>query len=100
MNQKLESLLSSLREAIHEALGESSSVAAVMAELEREGHTPTFLVEVGLPEGVLSAKERAEMLRDEKRERATLELVKRDGPLFLTESDEDFLHNLGIETFA
>ena len=85
MNQKLEHLLQSLREAIHEAIGESFGVAAAMAELEREGQSPSLLVDVTLPQPA---------------EPASLELVTPDGPLFLTESDGDFLRNIGITTAA
>jgi hypothetical protein len=100
MNHKIQSLLGSLREAIHEALGESNDVAAVLAELEREGHSPSFLVEVSLPEGAPTAEEQVEARASEERELPTLELVKRDGPLFLTAFDEDFLRNVGVTPFA
>lgn len=100
MTRKIERLLSSLREAIHEALGESASVAAAMAELEREGHCPSVMVDVGLPEGVVTEREIADLERDAERELPTLELVTRDGPLYLTIEDEDFLRNVGITTLA
>jgi hypothetical protein len=96
MNRRIETLLSSLREAIHEAIADSNAVAELMAELDREGHAPSFLIEVGLPEDALTAKERAEMEAGERREIATLDRVTPHGPLFLTESDEDFLRNLGV----
>jgi len=86
MNRKIEQLLHSLREAIHDAIGESFGVAAAMAELEREGHCPSLMVDVALPQ--------------EEKEPPSLELVTPDGPLFLTASDEDFLRNLGIATAA
>jgi hypothetical protein len=83
---KLEQLLQSLRDAIHEAIGESFGVAAAMAELEREGQSPALLVDVALPQDV--------------KESPLFELVTPDGPLFLTASDGDFLRNLGIATSA
>ena len=86
MNRKIERLLQSLRDAIHDALGESAGVAAAMAELEREGHCPSLLVDVALPE--------------QEKEQASIEAVTRDGPLFLTDSDEDFLHNIGVATLV
>ena len=86
MNRKLEQLLQSLRDAIHEAIGESLGVAAAMAELEREGQSPSLLIDVNLPQ--------------KETEMASLELVTPDGPLFLTASDGDFLRNMGITTPA
>lgn len=85
MNRKLEGLLNSLRDAIHDALGESSAVAQAMEQLELEGHCPSLLVDVALPE---------------EKELPSLQLVTRHGSLILTESDEDFLRNLGIATAA
>lgn len=85
MNGKIEQLLHSLREAIHDAIGESFGVAAAMADLEREGHCPSLMVDVALPQ---------------EKERPSLELVTHDGPLFLTAADEDFLRNVGIATAA
>ena len=99
MTKRIERLLSSLREAINNALGESNSVAAVMAELEREGHSPCFSVDVGLPESALTEKEIADLEEDAERKLPTLEVVKRDGPLILTECDETFLRELGIAVF-
>jgi hypothetical protein len=100
MTRRIERLLSSLREAIHEAIGESPKVASVLAELECEGHSPSFLVDVGLPEGVLTEKEIAHLEKDSERELPVLELVTRDGPLILTASDQGFLRDLGIVTPA
>jgi hypothetical protein len=100
MTRRIERLLSSLREAIHEAIGESHSVATVLAELEREGHSPSFMVDVGLPEGALTDKEIANLERSCDKELPSLELVTRDGPLFLTAADEEFLRNLGVATPA
>ena len=85
MNRKIEQLLQSLREAIHDAIGESFGVAAAMAELEREGHSPSLLIDVALPR---------------QNEPPLLEVVTHDGPLFLTVEDNDFLRNIGIATAA
>ncbi len=86
MNRKIEQLLQSLREAIHDAIGDSCEVAAAMSQLEREGQCPSLLIDVALPQ--------------EEKERPSLELVTHDGPLFLTAADEDFLRNMGIATAA
>jgi hypothetical protein len=99
MTKRIEHLLSSLREAIHDALGESNDVAAAVAELEREGHSPYFSVEVGLPERALTENEITDLKEGVERELPSLELVKRDGPLFLSECDEAFLRELGIAVF-
>ncbi len=85
MNRKIEQLLQSLKEAIHDAIGDSFGVASAMADLEREGHSPSLLIDVSLPQP---------------KEPPTLELVVADGPLLLTSSDGDFLRNLGIATLA
>jgi len=50
MNQRIESLLNELREAIHETLAESRNIAQIMAELEQERCCPAFSVDVFLPE--------------------------------------------------
>ena len=50
MNEKVEGLLEQLRDAIHEAIANSWSVAQVMVELEKEGCCPAFCVDVALPE--------------------------------------------------
>jgi len=98
MTRRIERLLSSLRDAIHEALGESRGVASVLAELERAGHSPSFMVDVGLPEGALTAQEIADLEKASDRELPSLAVVTRDGPLLLTADDEGFLRNLGIAT--
>jgi len=98
MTRRIERLLSSLREAIHEALGESVGVAQAMAELERAGHSPSVMVDVGLPEGVLTETEIADLEESRDRELPSLELVTQDGPLFLTAEDEAFLRDLGVAT--
>jgi hypothetical protein len=54
---------------------------------------------VGLPEGALTGREIADLEEDSERERPSLELVKRDCPLFLTECDEAFLRELGVAVF-
>lgn len=100
MTRKIGRLLNSLREAIHEAIGESHSVASVLAELEREGHSPTFMIDVGLPQGALTDKEISDIESSCDKELPSLELVTRDGPLYLTAADEDFLRNLGVATPA
>jgi hypothetical protein len=94
MSRKIEQLLQCLREAIHDAVSESPAVAAVMMDLEREGHCPAFLVDVGLPHAA-GFPEDAGL---PERERPSLEVVTPDGPLFLTASDEDFLRNIGVAT--
>ena len=91
MNRKIEQLLQSLREAIHDAIGESFGVAAAMSDLEREGHIPSLLIDVSLPQADATAQPK---------EAPSMELVTPDGPLFLTESDGDFLRDLGIATPA
>ena len=96
MTRRIERLLSSLREAIHGAIGESHSVASVLAELEREGHSPTFMIDVGLPQGVLTDQEISHLENSCEKELPSLELVTQDGPLYLTAADEDFLRNLGV----
>ena len=80
-NQKAEQLLHNLREAIDEALTDSSSVLAVMCELEDAGFCPLFSVNVTLAEW---------------RGSASVELVTLDEGLILTQSDESFLQTLGI----
>lgn len=91
MNRKIEQLLQSLREAIHDAIGESFGVAAAMSDLEREGHIPSLLIDVSLPPGDAPPQQK---------EPPSFELVTPDGPLILTEADGDFLRNLGIATPA
>ena len=91
MNQKIEHLLQSLREAIHDAIGDSCEVAAAMSQLEREGQCPSLLIDVTLPQDN-ETKRQAEP--------PSLELVTPDGPLYLTAYDGDFLRNLGIATAA
>ena len=48
MNRDAESLLRNLREAIEDALARSQAVTEAMAALEREGHSPSLLVDVAL----------------------------------------------------
>ena len=91
MNRKIEQMLHSLREAIHDAIGDSCEVAAAMGELEREGQCPSLLIDVALPQ---------DNGRSQQKEPPSLELVTPDGPLYLTASDGDFLRNLGIATAA
>lgn len=81
MKRHVQDMLQFLREAIHEAIAESPHVAAAMAELERAGHVPTFSVEVALPEEGFAS--------------ADFELPA--GHLLLTESDEQFLNEVGID---
>jgi len=83
MNRQIQQMLQSLREAIHEALADSPGIAAAMAELEREGRSPTFRVDVALPEET---------------DVSSPDLVYCDGQLALTSFDEDFLRNMGIAT--
>jgi len=91
MNLKIEQLLQSLREAIHDAIGDSCEVAAAMSQLEREGHSPSLLIDVALPRDNGTSQQK---------ELPSVELVTPDGPLFLTASDGDFLRELGITTVA
>jgi hypothetical protein len=80
-SQKTQQLLHNLREAIDEALADSSSVLAAMGELEDAGFSPSFSVDITLPEKI---------------EPPSVELVTLDEGLILTASDESFLRNLGI----
>jgi len=91
MNRKIEQLLQSWREAIHDAIGDSCEVAAAMSQLEREGVSPSLLIDVALPQDNGTNRQK---------ESPSLELVTPDGPLYLTASDGDFLRNLGIATAA
>ena len=79
MHKKIEELLHTLRHAIDEALADSSQIAAIMAELDQAGLVPSIDVNVELPDAP---------------EAASLEI----GPLSLTERDEQFLRNVGIQT--
>jgi len=100
MSRKIEELLQCLREAIHDALSDSPGVAAVMEDLEREGHCLAFLVDVGLPQeaGFPEAAGLPKPGFPREWARPSLEVVTPDGPLFLTASDQDFLRNMGIAT--
>jgi hypothetical protein len=80
-NQEAEQLLHNLREAIDEALADSSSVLAAMCELEDAGFSPSFSVDVALAE---------------ENESPSVELVIWDEGLIITQSDESFLRTLGI----
>ena len=57
MNERIEALLEKLREAIHEALLDSSSVAQAMVELERERCCTKFFVDVALAEPLTAPSE-------------------------------------------
>lgn len=81
MNGQVKRMMQSLREAIHEAIADSPSIAAAMAELEREGHVPAFSVDVTLPE---------ERVAD------SGEVITCTGELMLTATDADFLRDIGI----
>lgn len=81
VNRKLDRLLKSLRDAIDEAIADSPTVAAVMAELERAGISPSLLVDVAVPKV---------------QEPALNEVVRQDGPLQLTACDEELLRDMGI----
>lgn len=85
MNQEAQRLMHKLREAIHEALTESTDIRTAMAELESAGHAPSFSVDITLPE---------------QKELPSVEVVTRDGTLLLTAWDGEFLRNIGIETLA
>lgn len=79
-NQRNKLLLQNLREAIDQALADSSSVLAAMTELEEAGFTPSFCVNIAVPEQI----------------DCTSEIVTVDQELVLTESDDSFLRRLGI----
>jgi len=79
MNRKLTRLLNSLQAAIYEAVADSPSVAAVLSELQREGCSPSYAVDVTLPDSNVAE--------------APVTLY---GSLSLTASDESFLRNIGI----
>jgi outer membrane protein TolC len=79
MNKRIQELLQKLRHAIDEALADSPSIDAIMAELEQAELIPSFTVDVELRQAP---------------EAPSLEI----GPLSLTERDEQFLRNLGIQT--
>jgi len=81
LNQKTKRLLHNLQEAIDEALADSSGVLAAMGELEDAGFSPSFSVNIALPEKI---------------EPPSVELVTLDEGLILTGSDESFLQTLGI----
>ncbi len=57
MNEKIEELLNQLREAIHEAITDSASVAQAMAGLEQEHCCPVFAVDVMLAEPLAALNE-------------------------------------------
>jgi hypothetical protein len=80
-NRKAKQLLHNLRDAIDEALADSSRVLAAMGELEDAGFCPSFSVDVTLPDET---------------EWTSVELVSLDEGLILTASDESFLRTLGI----
>jgi hypothetical protein len=82
-NEKTEELLARLRESIEEALAESSSVFAAMSELEDAGLSPSFSVNIALPEQSALP---------------SIEPVSFDEGLILSASDESFLRTLGIAT--
>ena len=79
--QKAEQLLHNLREAIGEALADSSGVLAAMSELEDAGFSPSFAVDIALPQQT---------------ELPSIQPVTYDEGIILTESDESFLRSLGI----
>jgi len=83
MNPEIEKQLNFLRDVIHDAISLSPDVEAAMAELEGAGFCPALSINVAIPD--------PENL-------PVLELVTRDGPLILTDSDTDFLRNVGIVT--
>jgi hypothetical protein len=81
VNGEIQRMLQSLRDAIHEAIADSPGIAAAMSELEREGVSPSFSVEVSLPE---------ERIADSGEEVACA------GELLLNSADENFLRTIGI----
>jgi hypothetical protein len=83
MDPKVEKHLNLLREVIHEAIAMSADVAEAMASLEEAGLCPSLSIDVAIPDPELMP---------------ILELVTRDGPLILTDSDSNFLRNMGIVT--
>ena len=84
MDKKTTTMLERLQDAIHDAIAHSAAVNDAMDQLESMGICPSLAVDVTLPEKVLC-------------EVPTLELVTRDGPLALTDSDELFMRSLGIQ---
>ena len=83
MNPDIEKRLNFLRDVINDVIALSPDVAAAMADLEKAGLCPSLMIDVAVPEP---------------EDLPILELVTRDGPLVLTDSDSDFLRNLGIAT--
>lgn len=79
MKKKIDGLLYTLREAIHEAIAESGHVAKALAELEQEGCCPMFSVDVALPDGS-----------------PTPEDETFDEALMLTADDEHFLRSIKV----
>lgn len=79
MNPRILGLLNRLREAIHEAIADSDTVAQTMAELEQEHCCPVFGVNVMLAEPPLPEQQETS-----------------DDALVLTEEDEHFLRAIKI----
>lgn len=91
-NRRNQRLLENLREAIDQALADSSSVLAAMSELEDAGLNPSFCVNIAIPEQTDDAS--CEI------ERPSFDIVGVDEESILTESDEAFLRRLGISDEA
>lgn len=83
-NQRNKQLVENLREAIDQALAESSSVLAAMGELEDAGFNPSFCVNIAIPEKI---------------DGPPLPVVTVDQEPILTESDDSFLRRLGITNY-
>lgn len=77
MNENIHDLLHRLREAIHEALADSTQVVEAMAALDRAGQSPSFYVDVKLEEEPPCP-------------------IPTNGELDLTPEDEEFLRSLRI----
>lgn len=75
MREDIQKLLHTLREAIHDALADSTEVIEAMAALDRAGQSPTFSVDVKLEEEIVP---------------------RHEGELSLTAEDEEFLRSLRI----
>ena len=83
LSKQAEQLLHQLHEAIDEAIADSLNVLTAMSELENEGFSPSYFVEVSLLE---------------KGEPISVDAVIVSEGLVLTGSDEFFLRSLGITT--
>ena len=87
MTANVRDLMKALRQAINEAILDSSDVAVAMAALQRTGECPVFAIDVVLQEAPGGAEPR------------TAEHVKETRPageLVLSNSDQELLKAFGI----